>query len=59
MRGTIMTWVYATGLVSGICLMGAEGETFIQTATGGMAGLFCVLVFGILLAGDLDKHGRG
>ena len=51
MRGTIMTWVYATGLVSGICLMGAEGETFIQTATGGMFGLFCVVVFGILLAG--------
>jgi hypothetical protein len=59
MKANLLTWFYSFGLVSGICLMGAEGETFIQTATGGMAGLFCVLVFGILLAGDLDKHGRG
>lgn len=59
MKASFLTWFYSLGLVAGICLMGAEGETFTQSVTGGVFGLACVLVFGILLAGDYDKPGRG
>lgn len=53
-----LTWLYSVGLVAGMCLMGAEGETLTQTAISGIIGMAAVVLFGFLLAGEIERQER-
>ena len=50
-----MKYLYTFGIVAGILMAGAEGETLTQTITCGSLGLLLMIVSGVLLASSLDK----
>lgn len=54
----VMSWMYAAGMVFGVCLAGAECESLAGTAMCGLIGLLSAGISGALFIGELDRMAR-